>query len=268
MHKLSVGLDVIGFNAQLMYKRWPSLPTKYTLKVVRVDPDPAEEITKDYINEPSLNNIIELGVKAERSNKPLELTATAANDVTEIDIRKKIDAILKDGKNYQQQVFDKLPYQENKASMMGLGLSAGYHYHMPLVIYNVRAGLDYMWGTFNKSDLYPASSAQLGWGIKTGIGIDYKLTEKATFGFEGGLRLGTFKNSKASQICSESKWFIAPYLQGICGFNPHPDYNVSVFCGYFLPVSFPINTSGGNIPNGTTCKIQGMFGGIKISKYF
>ena len=267
MHKVSIGLDVIGFAGKLTYKRAPSIPN-YTLKITRVNPDPAEGITDDYIDQPSLNDIVIAGVKAEQvGKKQLELSVTAARDVSETDVRKKIEDIIKDGKDYKEQVFNKLPYQENTGLMVGLGLSGGYHYHLPLVILNVRAGLDYMCGKFKQSELYSASSAKLGWGLKTGVGIDYKLTEKATFGFEGGVRFSAFNNSDDAQACS-AKWFLAPYLQGVCGFNPHPDYGVSVFFGCFLPSTFTVDASGGAILTAAKCKIEGLFGGIRMVKRF
>lgn len=261
MHKTSIGFDVTGFGANLNYKRAPSF-SAYILKINRVNPDPAEGIDPDYIDTPSLNALVDSRVKAERSAKQMELTITAATGVPEASVRKEIDAVIGDGAAYRQQAFEKLPYQENTDFMWGMRVSAGYHYHLPLVICNVRAGLDYLWGKFKSKALYPASLAQLGWGVKTGVGLDYKLTDQATFGFEGGVRVSAFKN------ISNTSWFVLPYGQMVCGFSPHPDYSISAFMGYFFPTKFTINTGGGNIPSGTRCKVDGIFGGLRVARYF
>lgn len=262
MHKTSIGFDLVGFGANLNYKRAPSFPN-YTLKIDNTL-DPADsEIGPGYIDAPSLNELVDLGVKAERSGKSsFELPVKTGTDVPKDTARKQVANTIGEGVGYKQKVFDKLPYQSNNGFMGGVGVSAGYHYHLPLVIFNVRAGLDYLWGKFKSKDLYPGSLAQLGFGVKTGVGIDYKLTDKATFGFEGGVRVSAFKN------ISNTSWFALPYGQMVCGFNPHPDYGVSAFFGYFFPTRFTINSSGGHIPSGTKCKVDGVFGGLRIARYF
>jgi hypothetical protein len=266
LHKTSVGFDMMGFSGNLIYKKWPSFP-KYTLKITPADPtDP--DIGPDYIDAPSLSDIVEIGVKAERSGKSLELPVTADKNVSEAAVRKKIDTVIGDGATYRQQVYDKLPNQENNAFMGGIGLSAGYHYCLPMIICNVRAGLDYMWGKFKSKDNYPASLARLGWGIKMGTGIDYKLTDKTTFGLEGGIRLSAFENQKIGQTNAAKSWFVLPYMQAACGFVLYPDYGISAFIGYFFPAKFSINVSGGNIPSGSICKIDGLFGGLRFVRYF
>ena len=265
-HKLSLGFDVVGFNGQLTYKKWPPFPI-YTLTTKAVDPDEDGDTPDDYIDI-SLPDLVEAGTQAERSGKSLGLTIVKAKNVTDDIVRKKIETLIGDGNKYRQQVFDKLPYQSNTAFMGGVGITAGYHYPMPLIIFNLRVGVDHMWGTFKQSDFYPSSLARLGWGIKTGIGIDYKLTEKARFGFEGGVRFSTFKNQKNNNLSTTSSWFVAPYVQAICGFYPHPDYGIHAYMGYFFPCRFSINTNGGRIPSGTTCKVDGMYGGLRFSRYF
>lgn len=267
VHKTSIGFDIVGFGGNLTYKRWPSFPVYNKLTINRADPsDP--DIGPDYIEDLSLISISEEGAKAEQSGKPLELTITAATGVSEVEVRKKIDSIIGDVAAYKQQVFDKLPNQNNTAFMGGIGLSGGYHYHLPMVICNVRAGVDYICGEFKSKDLYPASLTQMGLGIKTGIGIDYKLTDKATFGFEGGVRISAFRNPKIGQSSTETSCLVLPYMQAVCGFNPCNDYGISTFIGYFFPKRFSISASGGNLSSNTTCKIDGMFGGIKFARYF
>lgn len=260
-----MGLDVVGFNGNLTYKRRPTFPA-YTLKVQPVDLDPAENIGADYIDDISLSTIVDAGVRT--SGKSFALTVKAATNVSEDQVRKKIDAVIGDGMDYKRDVFEKLPNQENTACMGGMGVSAGYHYHLPLLICNVRGGIDYLWGKFKPLDLYPSSLAQLGWGFKAGVGLDYKLTDKATFGFEGGARFSAFRNPQIDQSSTKTSWFALPYFQAVCGFSPYPDYGISVFVGYFLPAKFSINTNGGTIPNDTTCKVDGMFGGLRFARYF
>lgn len=267
MHKTSIGFDVVGVGGKLTYKRGPVFPVYTIQKITQAYPDPDEDVPADYVNV-SYQDVVDAGIKAERSGKSIELSVTAAKGMTEAAVRKKIDALIGDGANYKQQVFEKLPSQNNTAFMGGIGASAGYHYQLPLVVCNVRAGVDYLWGKFKQFDLYPSSLAQLGWGFKVGAGIDYRLTDKATFGFEGGVRVSAFRNPKTGQSSTMTSWFALPYLQAVCGFSPHPDYGISVFAGYFFPAQFFVNTSGGTIPSGTTCKVDGMFGGVRFARYF
>lgn len=265
MHKTSIGFDVVGFGGNLIYKRGPVFPTYTIKKIVYEKQD--EDTPADYVST-SFNDIVDAGVIAERSGSSIELIVRAAEGMPAAMVRKRIDDLIGDGVTYKQQVFEKLPYQNNTAFMGGIGASAGYHYHLSLVICNVRAGLDYMWGKFKKFDLYPSSLTQMGWGVKVGGGIDYKLTDKATFGFEGGIRLNAFRNPQISQSRTITSWFVLPYVQMICGFSPHPDYGISAFMGYFLPTKFSISANGGRIPSGTMCKVDGMFGGLRFVRYF
>lgn len=269
LQKVSIGFDVVSFGGNLTYKRGPIFPIDISdPKIKFIDPDPEDDTSDDHIDV-SLSDVVKAGVIAERAgSKSLKLTVPVGKNVTRDMVLKKVDALLGDGSIYRQQVFEKLPNQNNTAFMGGLGVSAGYHYQLPLIICNVRAGVDYMWGKFKQSDLYPSSLAQLGWGLKTGVGIDYKLAEKATFGFEGGARFSAFRNPQTSNLNGSTSWFVLPYLQAVCGFNPNPDYGISAFIGYFFPTKFTINTSGGNIPSGTKCKVDGMFGGLRFARYF
>ncbi|MEK7654937.1 MAG: hypothetical protein AAB323_01595 [Pseudomonadota bacterium] len=269
MHKTSIGVDVVGFCGNLTYKRGPTFPLDLSglqTKIVKFD-DLDDAISDDHI-EVSVDAVVKAGVIAERSGgKPLKLTVLVGDKVQPDMVRKKIDELIGDGANYRQQVFEKLPNQNNTAFMGGGGLSAGYHYQLPFVICNVRAGVDYLWGKFKQFDLYPSSLAQMGWGIKVGSGIDYRLTDKATFGFEAGMRFSAFRNPKIGSLNGGVSWFALPYLQTVCGFSPHADYGISAFAGYFFPTKFSVN-SGGGIPSGTMCKVSGMFGGLRFVRYF
>jgi hypothetical protein len=221
----------------------------------------------------SLDYLVRAGIVSERSGgKPIEILVVGTEGITEADIQKRIDQIIGDGEEYRRQVGAALPNEKHSALMGGVGISAGYHRHTKNFIFNLRTGVDHIWGKFKQTGLQHADTEnvpKLGWGITLGAGVDYKFTEKSTIGLEGGVRLSEFKIPQQEKPTStKSSWFMAPYAQIVCGFYPHPDYSVSVFTGYFFPRTFSVKTEGTRIPEGTKCKVDGIFGGLRFARYF
>lgn len=221
----------------------------------------------------SLDYLVRAGIVSERSGgKPIELLVVGTSGITEDDIRNKIDQIIGDGEDYRRQVGASLPNEKHSALMGGVGLSAGYHYHTKNFIFNVRTGVDHIWGRFKQTGpqgMDTENVPRLGWGITLGTGIDYKFTEKSTIGLEGGVRFSEFKIPQMDKpTTTKSSWFVAPYAQIVCGFYPHPDYNISVFTGYFFPRTFEVKTEGTRITQDTKCKVDGIFGGLRFARYF
>lgn len=221
----------------------------------------------------SIDYLVRAGIVSEMGGgKPIELLVVGTAGITEDDIRKRIDTIIGDGEEYRRQVGAALPNERHSALMGGVGLFAGYHHHTKNFIFNLRSGVDHIWGKFRQSGPQNADTEnmpKLGWGITLGTGVDYKFTEKSTIGIEGGVRLSEFKIPQQDKPTdTKSSWFIAPYAQIICGFYPTPDYSVSVFTGYFFPRTFAVKTEGSRITEGTKCKVDGIFGGLRFSRYF
>lgn len=221
----------------------------------------------------SLDYLVRAGIVSERSGgKPIELLVVGTQGITEADIQKQIDQIIGDGEKYNRQVGAALPNERHSALMGGVGLSAGYHYHTKNFIFNMRSGVDHIWGKFRQTgpqNIDTENMPKLGWGVTLGAGVDYKFTEKSTIGLEGGVRLSEFKiPMQDNPTSTKSSWFMAPYAQIVCGFYPTPDYSVSVFTGYFFPRTFAVKAEGTRITEGTKCTVDGIFGGLKFSRYF
>jgi|GEM_PF-2347399 len=221
----------------------------------------------------SLDYLVRAGIVSEMAGgKPIELLVIGTQGITEDDIQKRIDQIIGDGEEYRKQVMAALPNERNSALMGGVGISAGYHYHTKNFIWNLRAGVDHIWGKFRQTSpqgMDTENTPKLGWGITLGAGADYKFTEKATIGLEAGVRFSEFKIPQSAKIKeTKSSWFMAPYAQVVCGFYPTPDYSVSVFTGYFFPRTFSVKTQGTRIGEGTKCRVDGIFGGLRFARYF
>ena len=251
----------------LNYKRKPQIKP-YTLKIAKAEPEPGETIPDDYIDI-TLNDIIQSSIRSEQSGKPMVLNVVASEKMTEKQIRQKVDMIIGNGEEYKKKVFDKQPNQENKCFMGSVGLVGGLHYKKQLVIFNLRLSFDYMFGTFKSNDAYQASLARMGWGLKTGLGIDYKLTEKVDFGIEGGARFSQFQLPlKDKDSSRRSEWFTAPYMQANCTVRPDTRYGIGVFIGYFFPRQFSVEVSQTNLAIDTKCKFDGLFGGVRLTCFF
>ena len=211
-------------------------------------------------------------VSANNGDLPIKMLVIGTQGITEADIQKQIDKIIGDVGDYRQQVMSALPNERNSALMGGVGLSAGYHYHTKNFIWNLRAAVDHIWGKFRQTGpqgMDTENVPKLGWGITLGTGLDYKFTEKATIGLEAGVRFSEFKIPQmAKPKATKSSWFMAPYAQIVCGFYPTPNYSVSVFTGYFFPRTFSVKTQGTRIGEGTKCKVDGIFGGLRFARYF
>lgn len=221
----------------------------------------------------SLDYLVRAGIVSERAGgKPIEMLVVGTQGITEDDIRKRIDKIIGDGEEYSRLVGAALPNERHSALMGGIGLSAGYHRHTKNFIFNLRTGVDRIWGKFKQTgpqSMDTESVPRLGWGITVGTGLDYKFTEKSTIGLEGGVRFSEFKiPQQADPKTTKSSWFMAPYAQIVCGFYPTPDYSISVFTGYFFPRTFMVKTEGTKITEGTQCKVDGIFGGLRFARYF
>lgn len=221
----------------------------------------------------SSDYFIRAGIVSERAGgKPIELLVVGTQGVTEDNIRKRIDEIIGDGEEYSRQVGAALPNERHSALMGGIGVSAGYHRHTKNFIFNLRTGVDHIWGRFRQTgpqSMDTESVPRLGWGITLGAGADYKFTEKSTIGLEGGVRFSEFKiPQKDKPTDTKSSWFMAPYVQIVCGFYPTPDYSISVFTGYFFPRTFSVKAEGTRITEGTQCKVDGIFGGLRFARYF
>jgi hypothetical protein len=211
-------------------------------------------------------------VSESKGDLPVNLWVIGTEGITEADIRKRIDTLIADGEEYKRQVGAALPSEKHSALMGGVGLSAGYHYHTKNFIFNLRTGVDHIWGKFRQTAPQNTDSEnmpKLGWGVTLGTGIDYKFTEKSTIGLEGGIRFSEFKIPQQDKPTeTKSSWFTAPYAQIVCGFYPTPDYSISVFTGYFFPRTFSVKTEGTRITEGTKCKVDGIFGGLRFARYF
>lgn len=211
-------------------------------------------------------------VSENKGNLPINIWVLGTENITEADIQKKIDQIIGDGEEYNRQVGAALPNERHSALMGGVGLSAEYHYHTKNFIFNLRSGVDHIWGKFRQTgpqNIDTENMPRLGWGVTLGAGVDYKFTEKSTIGLEGGVRLSEFKiPMQDNPTSTKSSWFMAPYAQIVCGFYPTPDYSVSVFTGYFFPRAFAVKVEGARITEGTKCTVDGIFGGLKFSRYF
>lgn len=220
----------------------------------------------------SLDYLVRAGIVSERAGgKPIELLVVGTQGITEEEIRKRVDQII-DSEEYSRQVGAALPNERHFALMGGVGLSAGYHRHTENFIFNLRTGVDHIWGKFKQTgpqSIDTENVPRLGWGLTVGTGLDYKFTEKSTIGIEGGVRLSEFKiPQQVDPKTTKSSWFMAPYAQIVCGFYPTPDYSVSVFTGYFFPRTFTVKTEGTKITEGTQCKVDGIFGGLRFARYF
>lgn len=206
----------------------------------------------------------------------VDIVVVGTRGISEADIRKKIESVIGAEDVFNDVIANKLGLQsqneKHSALMGGIGISAGYHYHTKNFIFNLRAGADHIWGKFRQTGpqhMDTENMPRLGWGIPISAGIDYKFTPKSTIGLEGGIRLSEFKIPKKNKPQStNSSWFMAPFAQVVCGFYPHPDYSISVFTGYFFPRTFEVKTKDTRIPEGTKCKIDGLFGGLRFARYF
>ncbi len=203
--------------------------------------------------------------------KDLELIVVGAPGITEADIRKKVDSILH-GREYAQQLHTHNPNEVNVSMMGSMGISAAWHYHTKKFIYTVRSGLDHTWGKFCQTapkGTNTENNPSLGLGGYVGIGADYKWTEKTAIGLEGGVRLNQLKIPRLkNQEKKSSMWFTNPYAQVNCTFFGDDDTSLGLFSGYIFAKEFVITSTGSRIPYGSPCKISGLYGGMRLSKYF
>ena len=227
-----------------------------------------------YISRDALLDAFVLCTK--RGMSQLELVIVGTVRVDPKDIEKKIWSTIGSKEDFERDILKHLGQQgqdeKHSALMGGIGLSAGYHYHTKNFIFNLRTGVDHIWGKFRQTGPQNADTEnmpKLGWGITLGTGVDYKFTEKSTIGLEGGVRFSEFKiPQKDKPAETKSSWFMAPYAQIVCGFYPTPNYSISVFTGYFFPRTFSVKTEGTRITEGTQCKVDGIFGGLRFARYF
>jgi hypothetical protein len=203
--------------------------------------------------------------------KDLELIVVGAPGISEAAIRKKVDAIVQ-GPDYTAAVQSSAPQEANVAMMGGVGMSAAYHYHTCNFIFTTRAGLDHTWGKFCQTAPKGTSTENnpsLGHGVSIGAGADYKWTAKTAMGLEAGMRFNQLMIPLVkNQAQKSSMWFSTPYAQANCTFFGEDDTSLGLFSGYIFAKEFTVTSTGTCIPYGSPCKIGGLYGGLRLSKYF
>lgn len=193
--------------------------------------------------------------------KGLRKTVSQVNDIYQA-----LDALENSLKDIDQAT-------RHTALMAGVGLAMGYHHHTKNYIFNLKAGVDYMGGQFKQTEAYNASTdhnPSLGWGAVIGAGVDYKFSKDVAMGLEGGVRISQFVLPKVNyqETCKKtSVVYGAPYGQINCTIFPYPKWSIGLFTGYFFPRQFKIDHASSNIPIGTKCRIDGVYGGLKFSYY-
>jgi len=221
----------------------------------------------------SANFLTRTGIVAQMSGyqKDVEIIVVGAPGITEADVRKKVDAILQ-GDSYRPNVQSSAPKEVNVALMGSLGTSIAYHYHTPNFMTTLRCGLDYTWGKFCQTMALGADTEAnpgLGFGAFVGAGIDYKCSEKTAFGLEGGLRLNQLTVPMLYKPTQKaSTWFYTPYSQINATFFMKDNCALGLFTGYIFPKEFTVKSTGSRIPFGSSCKIGGLYSGLRLSKYF
>lgn len=212
-------------------------------------------------------------IVSEKTGKPITITVLATPNIKKEDIIRKInEAAYTDVMNAQQIVNNTLPHERQTALMGGLSGFIGYHYFTQNFIFNLRAGIDYIWGSFlqtSKKNESTENMIRLGWGILLGTGIDYRFREDISVGLEGGIRLSElnmplFVNPEQKT----SNWFAAPYLQLVYTIYPKPDYSVSLFSGYTFGPEFSIKKNNARLAYGSRCAVSGLMTGIRFAHYF
>ena len=209
--------------------------------------------------------------QAAGNQKDLELIVVGAPGITEADIRKKVDSIVQ-GTDYTAQLQSAAPKEINVATMGSMGLSAAYHYHTRQFIFTARSGLDHTWGKFCQTaskGTNPENNSGLGFGGYVGAGVDYKWAEYVAVGLEAGMRLNQLKIPMVKDpVQKATMWFSSPYAQVNCTFFGDDDTSLGLFSGYNFAKEFTVTSTGTRIPYGSTCKIGGLYGGLRLSKYF
>ena len=209
--------------------------------------------------------------QAAEHQKELELIVVAAPGVTEADIRKKVDAIVQSA-DYTTRVQAPAPKELNVAMMGSVGLSAAYHYYTRNFIFTLRSGIERTWGKFCQTIALGGNTEgnpELGFGGYVGAGVDYKWAENVAVGLEGGMRLTQLKVSTIKDPVKKlSTWFSSPYAQLNCTFFSEDDTSLGLFSGYTFAKEFTVKSTGARIPYGSPCKIGGLYGGLRVSKYF
>ena len=205
------------------------------------------------------------------NEKEIEIIVVGAPGITEADVRKKVDTILQ-GTDYKTEVESSRPKELNVALMGGLSTSTAYHYFTPKFIFTVRAGLDYIFGKFCQTASLRTNAEinpKLGIGAFLGAGIDYRCTNNMAVGLKGGVRLNELTTTKISNPGQRSStWFYTPYAQINGTFFTEDDSAIGVFLGYLFPREFSIKSTGTSIPFGSSCKISGVYSGVRFSRYF
>lgn len=204
------------------------------------------------------------------SQKNLELIVVGAPGISEAAIRKKVDAIVQ-GAEYASMVESAAHKETNVATMGSIGMSAAYHYSIRDFIFTARTTIDHTWGKFCQTlpaVLNTEINPSLGFGFGVGAGFDYKWTDDIAVGLEGGMRFNqmkipTIKDPKEKA----STWFLAPYAQANVTFFGDDDTSIGLFSGYIFAKEFTVTSTGTRIPYGSPCKIGGLYGGLRLSRY-
>lgn len=212
------------------------------------------------------------GVVAQKSGsqKEVELIVVGASGISEAAIRKKVDDIMQSAA-YVTATESSARRETNVATMGGIGLSAAYHYYIRDFIFTARSTIDHTWGKFCQT-IPPGTNTEinpsLGFGFALGAGIDYQWTDDMAVGLEGGLRFNQLKVPEIKDFKQKvSTWFMAPYAQVNFTFFGDEDTSLGLFTGYVFAKEFTVKSTGTRIPYGSTCKISGLYGGLRLSRY-
>lgn len=204
------------------------------------------------------------------NGKNLELIVVGTSGITEADIRKKVDAIVR-GDSYASNVQAASPQEVNVAMMGSVGMSAAYHYHTRNFIFTARSGLDHTWGKFRQTapkGIDTENNQSLGFGGYVGAGVDYKWAKNVALGLEAGVRMNQLKIPQIKDpVQKVSMWFTSPYAQVNCTFFSEDNASLGLFSGYVFAKEFTVKSTGTRIPYGSACSIAGLYGGFRLSKY-
>lgn len=212
------------------------------------------------------------GIVAQKtgSQKEVELIVVGAPGISEAAIRKKVDDIMQSA-DYGAAVESAARRETNVATMGSVGMSAAYHYYIRDFIFTVRSAIDHTWGRFCQT-IPPGTNAEinpsLGFGFAFGAGVDYRWTDNIAVGLEGGLRFNQLKIPEIKDPTQKtSTWFTAPYAQVNFTFFGDEDTSLGLFSGYVFAKEFTIKSTGTRVPYGSPCKISGIYGGVRLSRY-
>ena len=212
-------------------------------------------------------------------NSTLEITVLEPEKetITKDDICKRIKKVMGNEDKFRQAVLRSVsPPPEtynthHSATMGGLGVSISYQCHTEKFIFSLRGGMDKVWGQFiqtSKSGTDHSHDPAMGIGCNVGAGIAYKIGDLASAGFEFGGKLSQFTLSKIGKKHDRSShWFWAPYGEINCTIYPSKRWAMGMFMGYVLPSKFKIERTDADIPIKTECKIDKLYGGIRVSAY-